>query len=77
MTKNNQDTHKVHIFFLCEDFNEWSGYCEPYWSPSFFDSEEEALKYLQENWPPDDGPYESLKEYQENEWQYMVIGVRV
>jgi len=79
MTENNQDTHKVHIFHLCDHWNEYSGYYEPYWIPSFFDSEEEALKDLQENWMNDDGPiyYETLKEYQENEGKYMLIGVRV
>lgn len=80
MTENNQGTHKVHIFFLCDYWNEYTQYCEQYWKPSFFDSEEEALKDLQQNLLTDDDEpiyYETLKEYQENEGKFMVIGVRV
>jgi len=80
MTEKNQDRGKVHIFYLCDYWNEYTQYCEQDWSPYFFDSEEEALKHLQENLMTDDDEpiyYETLKEYQENEGEFMVIGVRV
>jgi len=75
-----QERGKVHIFYLCDYWNESSQYCEQEWRPSFFDTEEEALKHLQKTFMTDNLEpiyYETLKEYQENEGDFIIIGVRV